>query len=192
MIADEVDVEFEALQQLPVSKLHERFESIYGETPRSRNKVWLIRKILWRIQSLKEGGLSERALLRATELTVDADVRLMPATKPHAQKAKSSEESRQTPTASKRGCSIDSGTHNSDGDHEAHQRILSKLWILVSSVRTSAVLRRNSFKAVYNPRWQLRDREIAISTPFRRSDRRYGGQWTIHNDSSSSRLERQL
>ena len=34
MIADEVDVEFEALQQLPVSKLHERFESVYGETPR--------------------------------------------------------------------------------------------------------------------------------------------------------------
>ena len=82
MIADEVDVEFEALQQLPVSKLHERFESVYGETPRSRNKVWLVRKILWRLQSLKDGGLSERALLRAAELAVESDVRLMPATKP--------------------------------------------------------------------------------------------------------------
>ena len=78
MIAEDVDVEFEALQQLPVSKLHERFESVYGETPRSRNKVWLVRKILWRLQSLK-------------------DVRLMPATKPNAKKAKSSEEPRRSP-----------------------------------------------------------------------------------------------
>ena len=97
MIADDVDVEFEALQQLPVSKLYERFENVYGETPRSRNKVWLVRKILWRLQSLKDGGLSERALLRAAELAVESDVRLMPATKPNAKKAKSSEEPRRSP-----------------------------------------------------------------------------------------------
>lgn len=82
MIADEVDVESEALHQMPVSKLHERFVSVYGEAPRSRNRAWLIRKILWRIQSLKHGSLSERARLRATELAADADVRLMPAQRP--------------------------------------------------------------------------------------------------------------
>jgi hypothetical protein len=82
MIVDEVDVESEALHQMPVSKLHERFVSVYGETPRSRNRVWLIRKILWRLQSLKHGSLSERARLRATELAADADVRLMPAQRP--------------------------------------------------------------------------------------------------------------
>ena len=97
MIAEDVDVEFEALQQLPVSKLHERFESVYGETPRSRNKVWLMRKILWRLQSLNDGGLSERARLRAAELAVDADVRLMPAKRPNAKKAKSLEEPRRSP-----------------------------------------------------------------------------------------------
>ncbi len=79
MIADEVDVESEALHQLPVGKLHERFVTVYGEAPRSRNRVWLIRKILWRLQSLKGGSLSERARQRATELAADADVRLMPA-----------------------------------------------------------------------------------------------------------------
>lgn len=79
MIADEIDVESEALHQLPVSKLHERFVSVYGEAPRSRNRVWLIRKILWRLQSLKGGSLSERARQRATELAADADVRLIPA-----------------------------------------------------------------------------------------------------------------
>ncbi|MCA9013544.1 MAG: DUF2924 domain-containing protein [Planctomycetaceae bacterium] len=83
MIGDEVVVESEALHQMPVSKLQERFVSVYGEAPRSRNRAWLIRKILWRIQSLKHGSLSERARLRATELAADADVRLMPAQRPH-------------------------------------------------------------------------------------------------------------
>lgn len=79
MISDDVDAESQALHQMPVSKLHERFVSVYGEAPRSRNRVWLIRKILWRLQSLKGGSLSERARLRATELAADSDVHLMPA-----------------------------------------------------------------------------------------------------------------
>ena len=91
MMADEVDVESEALHQLPVSKLHERFVSVYGEAPRSRNRVWLIRKILWRLQSLKGGSLSERAMQRATELAADADVRLMPAKRPPAVSIKTAE-----------------------------------------------------------------------------------------------------
>lgn len=91
MIADEVDVESEALLQLPVSKLHERFVSVYGEAPRSRNRVRLIRKILWRLQSLKGGSLSERARQRATELAADADVRVMPAQRPSAISVKPAE-----------------------------------------------------------------------------------------------------
>lgn len=96
MIADEVDVESEALHQLPVSKLHERFVSVYGEAPRSRNRVWLIRKILWRLQSLKGGSLSERARQRATELAADADVRLMPAHRPPAVSVKPAEKRHRT------------------------------------------------------------------------------------------------
>ena len=91
MTPNDADNEFENLKQLPVSKLHERFESVYGETPRSRNKVWLVRKILWRLQSLSEGDLSERARLRATELAINADVRLMPAKRPLAINVKPSE-----------------------------------------------------------------------------------------------------
>jgi hypothetical protein len=91
MTPDDADNEFEKLKQLPVSKLHERFESVYGETPRSRNKVWLVRKILWRLQSRKDGGLSERARLRATELAINADIRLMPAKRAVAIKVKPSE-----------------------------------------------------------------------------------------------------
>jgi hypothetical protein len=96
MMANEVDVESEALQQLPVSKLHERFVSVYGEAPRSRNRVWLIRKILWRLQSIKGGSLSERARQRATELAADADVRLMPAQRPPAVSVKPAEKQNRT------------------------------------------------------------------------------------------------
>ena len=100
MTSNDADNEFENLKQLPVSKLHERFESVYGETPRSRNKVWLVRKILWRLQSLNEGDLSERARLRATELAINADVRLMPAKRPLAIKVKISKQPDPTPESS--------------------------------------------------------------------------------------------
>ncbi|MEJ7593009.1 MAG: DUF2924 domain-containing protein [Planctomycetaceae bacterium] len=87
MIRDDVDVEFQPLQQLPVSKLHERLDSVYGETPRSRNKVCLVHKIQWRLQSLKESGMNERARLRAVGLAIDVDVPLMPAKRPQGLKA---------------------------------------------------------------------------------------------------------
>ncbi|MBX3356718.1 MAG: DUF2924 domain-containing protein, partial [Phycisphaeraceae bacterium] len=50
----------------------------FGEQARSRHRQYLIRRIAWRIQANAEGGLSERALLRAEELANDADVRVTP------------------------------------------------------------------------------------------------------------------
>ena len=49
-----------------------------GEPSRSRHKMHLIRKIVWRIQAQAEGDLSERARRRAKELANDADVRVTP------------------------------------------------------------------------------------------------------------------
>jgi hypothetical protein len=48
---------------------------VFGEASRSGNKDYLIKRIGWRIQSLAEGGLSERAKARAAELARDADIR---------------------------------------------------------------------------------------------------------------------
>src|SRR5262249_11302962 len=42
------------------------------------NKVWLIKRIAWRLQALAEGDLSERARRRAHALANDADLRLSP------------------------------------------------------------------------------------------------------------------
>src|SRR4051794_37807775 len=58
-----------------VGQLRERYLEVFGEPSRSGNKAYLFKKLAWRLQSLAEGGLSERAKRRAEELARDADVR---------------------------------------------------------------------------------------------------------------------
>jgi hypothetical protein len=70
--------ELATLRQLTVSGLRARYAELFGEETRVGNKVWLIRRIAWRLQALAEGDLSERARQRAAELAHDADVRLSP------------------------------------------------------------------------------------------------------------------
>lgn len=70
--------EISKLETLTVSKLVEKFEALFGEKCRSRNKRYLIRRIAWRLQANAEGGLSARALKRAAELALDSEVRVTP------------------------------------------------------------------------------------------------------------------
>jgi hypothetical protein len=64
-----------ALQNMGVTQLRAKYLEVFGEPTRTGNKAFLFKKIAWRIQSLAEGGLSERARRRAEELARDADVR---------------------------------------------------------------------------------------------------------------------
>lgn len=66
------------LQRLGVKQLRQRYEECFGETTGAANKAWLLKRIVWRMQALAEGGLSERALARAKELANEADLRLSP------------------------------------------------------------------------------------------------------------------
>ena len=68
--------EIAALPRLRVSELRAKFASVFGEPTPSHNKVWLVKRIAWRLQALAEGGLSERARRRAAELVQEADLRL--------------------------------------------------------------------------------------------------------------------
>jgi hypothetical protein len=68
----------EALPDMTVNQLREEFQRTFGHATASRHKVWLIRRIAWRMQANEEGGLSERALARAKEIVNEADVRLTP------------------------------------------------------------------------------------------------------------------
>jgi hypothetical protein len=56
------------LDGLTVSQLQEKWEEVWQEPCRSRNKDNLRKRIAWRIQALAYGGLSQRALDRAREL----------------------------------------------------------------------------------------------------------------------------
>jgi len=66
------------LQRLTIPELKTRFAQLFGEHTPANNRVWLLKRIAWRMQALAEGGLSERAQRRAAELANDADLRLNP------------------------------------------------------------------------------------------------------------------
>jgi len=68
--------EIAALPRLRVSELRVRFAAVCGAPTPSHNKVWLVKRIAWRLQARAEGDLSERARRRVTELIADADLRL--------------------------------------------------------------------------------------------------------------------
>ena len=70
--------EIAALPRLRVSELRAMFAAVFGEPTPSHNKVWLVKRLAWRLQAQAEGDLSERARKRAAELVADADLRLSP------------------------------------------------------------------------------------------------------------------
>jgi len=70
------------LWQMSPAQLREKYLMVFGEPSRTGNKDFLCKRLAWRIQSLTEGGLSERAKRRAAELARDADIRM---TMPKAQ-----------------------------------------------------------------------------------------------------------
>lgn len=63
-----VGKELAALERMSVGELRERYADLFAETTTARNRKWLIKRILWRMQSLDQGGLSDRARERANEL----------------------------------------------------------------------------------------------------------------------------
>ena len=70
-VAKEVAV----LQRTTVNELRAKYADVFGEQTKVRHKEWLVRRIVWRMQALAEGDLSERARRRAAELANDADLR---------------------------------------------------------------------------------------------------------------------
>src|SRR5262249_59736694 len=68
--------EIAALPRLRVSELRIKFAEVFSEPTPSHNKVWLVKRIAWRLQAKAEGHLSERARRRAAELIADTDMRL--------------------------------------------------------------------------------------------------------------------
>ncbi len=70
--------EVAALRRLTTKGLQAKYGELFGEPTLANNRAWLLKRIAWRLQAQAEGGLSERARLRAAELANEADLRLSP------------------------------------------------------------------------------------------------------------------
>jgi hypothetical protein len=68
-------MEIESLRRANMSGLRKKYEEVFQEPTRCRNREHLFRRIAWRLQALAEGDLSERARGRAREIARDADLR---------------------------------------------------------------------------------------------------------------------
>jgi len=73
-----VKKEVEAMREMTVPELREKYAEVFGEPTTSRHKDYLIRRIIWKLQANDEGGLSERSKRRAVELAESSDVRMTP------------------------------------------------------------------------------------------------------------------
>lgn len=70
-LIDEVD----KLRTLPVADLRVRYLELFGEETTSRNKDYIFKRIAYRLQERKYGGLTPRARARAELLAEDAPIR---------------------------------------------------------------------------------------------------------------------
>ncbi len=73
-----IDREVAIMKLMSVGELRKKYGEVFKEPTNARNKVWLIKRIAWRMQANVEGDLSERARRRAMEIANDADIRMMP------------------------------------------------------------------------------------------------------------------
>lgn len=76
----DIEAEIEALEMLNLGQLIERYKSVVGTAPRVKNRQHLIRRVAWRLQEDRLGGLSKVAKRRLNDLIAELDVDLGPAT----------------------------------------------------------------------------------------------------------------
>ena len=65
----------EELRRFSVPALKAKYREVLGEETKSSHKQYLFRRIAWQLQAQLEGGLSERARIRAAQIADDADLR---------------------------------------------------------------------------------------------------------------------
>jgi hypothetical protein len=70
--------EIAALRRLSTRDLRARYAETFGEMTNANNRIWLVKRIAWRLQVQAEGDLSARARRRAGELAKHADLRSSP------------------------------------------------------------------------------------------------------------------
>ena len=64
------------LRALPMSDLLARYEAVFGKATRVKHREYLWKRIAWKIQEQRFGGLSETAKARLEELIAEIDIDL--------------------------------------------------------------------------------------------------------------------
>ena len=68
-----------ALQEKSIKELHREWVILFGNMPyATRNRLFLIKRLTWRINTILNGGISERALRRARDIADETLIRLRP------------------------------------------------------------------------------------------------------------------
>ncbi len=62
------------LRELKVPELVTRYEALFGKPPRTKHREWLWKRISWKVQERRFGGLSEVAKRRLEELISEIDL----------------------------------------------------------------------------------------------------------------------
>ena|SRR5713226_10681639 len=70
--------QIETLRRLTTAQLKRRYQQVFGEATKSNNKPYLLKRIAYRLQEKKYGGLSAGARQRAEQLAKDAPIRRRP------------------------------------------------------------------------------------------------------------------
>lgn len=77
-MSPETKLKVAQLSELTIGQLAAKYEKLFGEKCRSRNRRYVHRRIAWKLQADDEGGLSEQAILRATVVAGESLIRLTP------------------------------------------------------------------------------------------------------------------
>lgn len=72
--------ELAELRDLDAHALAQRYETVFGRPPRSRHREWLFRKLAWRLQEARFGGLSATAKKCLDALVADIEIPTAPPT----------------------------------------------------------------------------------------------------------------
>jgi len=68
--------EIATLRELTAADLVERYTELHGKPPRSKHREWLWRRVAWKLQEQRFGGLSQVAKRRLDELIGELDLPL--------------------------------------------------------------------------------------------------------------------
>ncbi len=71
-----ITAEINELRTMSVPALVARYEAVYGKPPRTKNRTWLWRRVAWKIQEARFGGLSGAARRKLDELIAELDLPL--------------------------------------------------------------------------------------------------------------------